>query len=760
EDLLTGIMGAFSIYLIIGSLELKEHEVINKVIWISAITYNVLFAAGLFDFFYNKIVPGAPIDLLDKMFSLSLWLILILGFIFFGRKYIIVWRFMSPQYITLALYLLSWVLITTIGFIFDIQAIFKFIFPVLIVTNLVVYVFTGAFIDKFLGVKQLSTLPDDKAKELLELVRTVQERLGLDGNVKVGFGQYPIINAMAYGPVFDKRICIIAPDLDLPLDEIEAIIAHELGHLQCHHPEKLLIINAMDLLIRWIIGFIPGFYIPATYYDITFGMKFMLFGVELDLIWYLLLNMAIFAFLYVFVRVMEANADFIVKRAGMGRKLAKALYNLESFYALGKQVGLNVMLLADEKLDTNHKMLNYISAARALKKQLFKPSRGLALTVILNSHPPTFLRIANLLLPADGAYSSWQETTLPLKFVRSANVSKFSEKTRPIRELLDEITRGKFIELFHDEVGGSLSKFLEGINIHGNKDDYLENQTIVVNKLDKQSFHMKLDKIIYNDSIMTPYVFEGVKVNAPGDGRVKVSPDESQLYMVNAGDRYELPKKKIVKLKKFIDGSGFKDLSCEIESGDGTIKKEKYARIKNQITREFLSSLVGKFIFLNVKDAVEVYLMKEFVDAEKIKDSVMVCRKYGHDADVRFTAGDFRFSRGRVLMFMHSDDKYIDRYYEFFSWCKETTSKVFVELKKPVNNDYLCIIESLNQEEKKISIQDDFGTRLEVELKKIHYLLLENSTVSLKEAKQESFIQRFAYNITESKKMISWIPRK
>ncbi|MBN2154255.1 MAG: M48 family metalloprotease, partial [Candidatus Lokiarchaeota archaeon] len=470
EDIFTGFLGAFAMYLIIGAAELKGHQVINKVIYISAITYNVMFFASLADFIIKKAgLPDAGI--LNKAFSLSFWLILVLGFVFFGRKYIVVWRFMSPQYITLAIFLLAWVLIATVGSVAKID-IFetRLIYPVLIVSNFLMYLGTGFLIDKFLGVKPLHKIDPEKARVLGSIVDRVKTKLGMVGRVKVGYGDYPIINAMAYGPYFDKRICVIAPaDMDLPEDELEAIVAHELGHVKLHHPAKLLAISTADIAIRWLLN------IPATYYDFAFGRKFEVLGYDVGILGFIILNLAIFAFLYTFVRVMEANADFVVKRAGLGAQLAKALYTLESFYALGQQVGLNVMLLADEKVDEDHDMLQYIDAARAIHKQLAAPPRSIAMTTLLNSHPPTFLRIANMLLPEEDEFPSRSAAVLPAKFLRRKYSRSFASRVAGVLPGLDAITKGKFMALFSSRVGGSLPRFLEGIQLHGNKVALLEN---------------------------------------------------------------------------------------------------------------------------------------------------------------------------------------------------------------------------------------------------------------------------------------------
>ncbi|MFX1357083.1 MAG: hypothetical protein ACFFA8_07330, partial [Promethearchaeota archaeon] len=101
KDLLTSIMGAFSIYMWFAIIELKEYEVINKLLIISLITYNVIFISGIIsNYLRNPLV-------LNTSFAFSFWIILGLGFILFGRKYIIVWRFLSPEYLTLFLYIIA-----------------------------------------------------------------------------------------------------------------------------------------------------------------------------------------------------------------------------------------------------------------------------------------------------------------------------------------------------------------------------------------------------------------------------------------------------------------------------------------------------------------------------------------------------------------------------------------------------------------------------------------------------------------------------
>ncbi|MHA1562666.1 MAG: hypothetical protein ACTSPA_11125 [Promethearchaeota archaeon] len=109
NDIFNSFIGAFSLYLIFGIYELKEYEVLNKILLITVITYNFIFFAGILDTILEKEGLWR-----DTAFNMSFWLMLILGFAFFGRKYMVVFRFMSPQYLTLALYLVSWMAISSI----------------------------------------------------------------------------------------------------------------------------------------------------------------------------------------------------------------------------------------------------------------------------------------------------------------------------------------------------------------------------------------------------------------------------------------------------------------------------------------------------------------------------------------------------------------------------------------------------------------------------------------------------------------------
>ncbi|HDZ18103.1 hypothetical protein LCGC14_0689110 [marine sediment metagenome] len=436
KDFLTSLMGAFSIYLWIGIIELRDYPILNKILIISLVTYNIIFIAGIFSSYLNNSVY------LDTSFAFSFWIILILGFILFGRKYLIVWRFLSPEYLMLFIYVIAWlavVIINRYARIFETSSPFRSgefntidfflnIYFIFILVNWVIYFISGPILNKLLGIKKIEN--DD----LFKIVNKVKKEIGIKGKVKIGFGKYPILNAMAYGSIFDKRIAIIAEDINqIPKDELKGIIAHELAHIRGKHTLILTFITTIDLIIRMVLD------IPATYYDYTFGNP------SVPLFTFIVINLSIYIILFILVRILEGRADLRAKKAGFARELAKALYNLESFYASGREIGFNTMLLSEEKITNDNKILDYINTASYLYGSMIKPSRFSLLGNLLNSHPPSYYRIAALL---DDKLKPTKEAILPFICLKKSKQKKYAQIFEKSRQKFKVIANEKFKEYF------------------------------------------------------------------------------------------------------------------------------------------------------------------------------------------------------------------------------------------------------------------------------------------------------------------------
>ena len=744
NDLFIAFLGAFAVYLSIGSLEYRGHKVINKILLISTITYDTMFVIGIIDFVFNT-------DWLNKFFAISIWFILFLGLVLFGRKYIVVLRFVSPQYIQLAFYLLSWIIVASFAFIAQYD-IFQVIYPALLITNLVIYLSSGFFINKFLGIKPVKKIEDNERRNtIVQLVESAKEKIKYKAKVKIGYANYPIINAFAYGSIFDKRISIIAPEgLTIPEHELEAIIAHELGHLKSWDPTWLLLLNLVDLVIRWI------FQIPATYYDFAFGKTFTIAGIDLGIGGFIVFNLLIVGILYIFVRMMEARTDNIVKKAMMGEELAKALYNLESFYALGRQSGINVMLLAEEKLDENHEMMNYISAARTIFKRLQVPTKLMAISSFLTSHPYSFLRIANMLLDKEKEYTPWEETVIPYKFLKKSNRTTFNERVATILDQFQTISLRKFKELFGYTSDDEMISLVRSLQLDRSARKYVGNQVLYTNKVTGITRYVTMKKIEFQASIAEPFKLVGKLIQ--DDGEITISPGIAKLEIMNLGETYELKGKGKWTLKGILDNCPVKKMKCVLENSEGKQIETPLKAIKNQVTHESILRAEGNAILIEENETVRVFHCNEIKGDKRLSEYLLEVETFDSGDELTLPLDQYSVTRDMHAFMVYKDEKYKRSYVHFLEWCKQNEIWLTFILKKPVNNDYTAIVLDVDSENWKIVIKDVFGENEEFKLDEVDLIYLYTDLLILKSHKQKSILQKLARRLAEHRRSTPWIP--
>lgn len=526
RDVLLSFVGAFSIYLLFGIEELKEYEILNKIVLISVITYNVIFIAGILDQVFQKEGLWQNIA-----FSFSFWLILILGFAFFGRKYIVVFRFMSVQYLTLLLYVIAWLVIATINYVASIN-LNQWIYEALIITNLIVYAFSGPLINILMGFKR----EDDP--ELNKMVEEVAKKVGLDPKkIQVRFGKYPILNAMAYGAFWNMNMAIVAPDKEsIPLNEMKGIIAHELGHLKQKHTLILTIISTVEILIFQLLQW------PVTMYDYVFNKENMPF----ELWVFLVLNFGISIFLYIIVRYLEGNADKIAKKSGYGLSISKGLYNLESFYATSHEIGLDATLLSNEKATTNNQMIQYYSTAQYLNQMVVNPSRGILLSNFINSHPPSFHRIMIILNGED--ISPLQESLLPLVFINRRKARQFLIQTNEARQKYMDLVNQKIQEKFNFSDIKEFNKFLQHKEYLSHK---IGKSFAYLNIITGERWFGILKSIEYTENVTEPMQYEiEVLQNNNQKTTITINPYLCKEIELALGSQYKFRKEGILTLEK------------------------------------------------------------------------------------------------------------------------------------------------------------------------------------------------------------------
>jgi len=751
KDMMTSIMGAFSIYLWFGIYELKDYPVLNKILIISLVTYNIIFIAGIISTYLSN-----PF-FLNTTFAFSFWIILGLGFILFGRKYIVVWRFMSPEYLTLFLYIIAWLAVafidqyTPIKFIrygplnltnFNLLEFFLNIYFILILVNWLVYFISGPILDKMLGIKRV------KNDTLVSLVNDVKERMEIKGKIKVGFGKYPILNAMAYGSIFDKRIAIIAEDYnEIPEDEMKGIIAHELAHSKGKHTLILTVITSLDLVIRMILG------IPATIYDYTFGNP------SLPLLGFILLNLGIYVILYIFVRYLEGKADLKSKKTGYTKELAKALYNLESFYATGREIGLNTMLLCDEKINKDNQLMNYMETAQYLHNSMIKPSRASLLGNILNSHPPSYFRLAALL---DDNLKPMKEAILPFLCLRKKTRKKYAEKFRNADNEFRKLANQKFMELF--EIS-SVSTYLNGLQRKELFKYEIGKDYIFKNKISDELIVGRLENVDIADDICDP------------DRYIVVERGENQKRSLESS---QFTEKRII-----FNGTYFMDKFIPLKLHELKINKDKKNGIINFLDIE--NNLISKEIY-KLKLPLSVDIIKSYYNSDvffkergvlKIKKCISINPamkldefKLGFQDDDTSLISDYKLTKliikpKNVYLIISKAKSFRTSELKILNWLRQNEVRALISLKKPVNNveiGYLLDMNlgDINDESKNIRKENDndefvlikniFKKEVKIPYKTIDYLSFECNTGLVSKKSETSLINKFGYKIMKKLK--------
>jgi Zn-dependent protease with chaperone function len=736
-------MGAFSIYLWVGVWELKEYPVINKILLISLITYTIIFITGLISFYFENSIY------INTAFAFSFWIILILGFLLFGRKYLIVWRFISPQYLTLFLYIIGWLAVIFINQYIPID--FRdYIYIVLILVNILVYFSSGFFIDRLLGIKKIQN------DELKDIVEEVKKNINIKGKVKIGYGEYPILNAMAYGPFFDRRIAIIAEDLDeIPEDELKGIVAHEMAHTKGNHTLILALITIGDLLFRMVVG------IPATMYDYTFGNP------DIPIIYFIIINIGIYIILYIFVRILEGFADLNAKDAGYKKELAKALYNLESFYATGRDFGLNTMLLCEEKITRYNQMMDYFKTAQYLNNSMIKPARISLLSSFLNSHPLSYHRIAAI-LTSNKELKPSKEAFLPLICLSKSKQIKYAKKFSKARKNMQRIATQKFKNYFNIEHIGEWMRRLDrkkkyklDMNKEFNFRHYISKKIIVG----------KLIDVEFQDNICEPeyYIVKNLKTGE----RQTLNAALYSKKKVHLNDTYYIDKQRLL-----LKDINLKDSHTEAEylfsNEKGDIIKKTVEKTNLPHPLSFLESFKHQDIFFRIKKEIHIYKctnVKSSKDGEIGENALRLELKAKNDFgdedldEISISIKDLLIFPQKVQFSISKNGNLKDFELLLLKWMKDNRIHAHFYLKKPVNNLEMGYIQTIpfyslplkksknvnavGNNDPEIIIYNIFHQKKHIKLNQLDFIHFQWHTAMIQKRNELSLLSKFYYKIIQ-----------
>ncbi len=743
KDIFTSLIGGFSIYLWFGIFELKDYPVLNKLLIISLVTYNLIFISGIISSYLQN-----PF-IFNTSFSFSFWVILGLGFILFGRRYIVIWRFMSPEYLTLLLYIIAWLAVvfinqyTPLNFInqkpldfsnFNLLDLFFNIYFVLIIVNWLIYFASGPILDKLLGIKAI------KDENLISLINSVKNHMGIKKNVKIGIGKYPILNAMAYGSFLDRRIAIIAEnESQIPKDELKGIVAHEFAHSKKNHTLILTTITCVDLIIRMLLGF------PATFYDYTFGNP------QIPFFGFIIVNIAIYILIYIFVRFLEGNADQYAKKRGYGKELVKALYNLESFYATGRQIGLNTMLLCDEKINKEHQILNYIETAEYIHSSLVKPSRSSLLSNFLNSHPPTYYRVVAIL---GENLSSSKEALLPLICLKKSKIRKYGIKFESERNIFNQIATQKFSQFFNIE---KISEYINNLNRKDLFEFDLNKDFLFRNKLTNEIIFGTLKDVSFNNNICEIDLLSVYDNKNKRELKLNASLYQTTRVLING--LYFLDNKTPLILKDIELNEGYNHAKYIFAKKDNSIIKKKIKDTNLPHSVHILNDYKDNELFFKEKGKIKIVYCSGIIINENYDDiEIKLKNKELNEENppLSLKLSDIIIRPRNISIVIGKDRIFRDSEINMINWLIKKQCRVQIFLKKPVNNFEIGYISSLKTEASKmvknhnnafLKVKNIFGQFIEIPYKSIEAIAFDYKTALIQKKRETSLFSKIGYII-------------
>ncbi|MFX0085971.1 MAG: M48 family metalloprotease [Candidatus Hodarchaeota archaeon] len=452
DFLLAGLAGILGM-MIIGAFEIRENPIWFRMMITFTISYGFFFIMVVLGFISTKTFPSIGETLKDVLISIGfsstieinqffvgigynlvLYIMILTAFIIFGKKFIIVTRFISPQMVYVVLYLIA--LMIVLGLKIP-ETIIQIPFPILVneitvdlavvakylailTINILIYLFSGPLLTFLFGIKPLN---DERVEKIIAEVQTrVQTPIR-----KIGIVKAPILNAFAFGPWFDQRIAYIAKDLNQFTDaEIRGITAHELVHVKKKHTLLLLALTAVELLIKYFID------APSTYWEYVLGTN-----QAWDFLSFWLFNIFLFALLATFIKILEGQADSITRELGYGRDLAHSLYRLEGFYyGIAGEIGFNTQLMTG-KTRSKDENIRFMGDQAFYLYHNLAPNRMTCFMNLIASHPLTSIRLALQVDRSIGAIKTGVMIWLLLiPGLRKRTIRKLQKTHKEIAELL------------------------------------------------------------------------------------------------------------------------------------------------------------------------------------------------------------------------------------------------------------------------------------------------------------------------------------
>ncbi|MHA1971994.1 MAG: M48 family metalloprotease [Candidatus Hodarchaeales archaeon] len=547
-DILLAVLAGILALMIIGTFEIRENPIWLRMMFTFTISYGFFFTMVLIGYITTHVFPslGAHIASFLSQFlgpeinvqqffigigyNLIIWIMVITAFIVFGRKFIIVTRFISPQMTYLVLYFIALLIIlqlnlpkVTISLPTGTLMLEIWKYLAIFAANVFIYLISGYLLTFLFGIKPL------QSERVEKIIKEVQVKIDTPIR-KIGIVKAPILNAFAFGPWFDQRIAYIASDLEVFTDsEIRGITAHELAHVQHKHTLLLLVITALELAFKALID------APSSPWEYVLQLN----NPAWDFLTFWVFNIILFAFLLTFVKMLEGQADKVTREAGFGLDLAESLYRLESFYyGIAGEIGFNTQLMTGKQRSKEENIRFMGDQAFYLYRNL-APSRMTCFMNLIASHPLTSIRIALQIDKSMGAFNTglmvWM---LLIPGLRKRTIRKLQKNHQEFAHILSH----KFTDDF-----GSISSYIDLTYEEQEYKRYLGRHLLAKPWLLDSSAHWgEVIELKRTENIISPIT---MVLKLKDGSKIELAKCDYELILADAGDDYFNKKGEIVTLK-------------------------------------------------------------------------------------------------------------------------------------------------------------------------------------------------------------------
>jgi hypothetical protein len=452
--------------------------------------------------------------------------------------------------------------------------------------------------------------------------------------------------------------------------------------------------------------------------------------------------------LFIIVRILEGKADLKAKKMGYTKELVKALYNLESFYASGREIGLNTMLLCDEKITKDNQLLDYKETAEYLHSSMIKPKRGSLISNLINSHPPTYHRIAALLT---NKLKPGKEALLPFICLKKTSQKKYAILFKDARIEFKKIANEKFQEFFGVK---DISMMMEDF---GRKEIYkyeLNKEFIFINKTTDNLIIGRLERIDFKNDICDTDQFTILNIKNRSVNKIDAS--LFKKTPINLNGKYFLEKDTPLILTDIkLDDTSTSGQYIFIDKNNKTLSMQ-IKKTKLSIPADFIKDFIDHEIFLKEKGSLRILKCTNVKIAENLDESeILLVDPNEHTNSIKFKFKDIIIRPRKIYLPISRNQLFRGSELNLINWLSHNQIRTYIYLKKPVNNFEIGYIQEIKSESKSSQISDEFSLKVEnifgkkvtIPYKSLESLSFDYFTGTIQRKSETSIVSKLGYKI-------------